>query len=152
MIRIVIGLTNKQKKQKPEKNDCWLNELQGIIKRLIFVLVWSFDKVLITYLLELKKHLKGVYSFPLLHAQVEPLWLLSLLPQNLLQTKYEIRSYLYGRDNNCSAKTKAILNCAHNIMQISSWQMSVSPVMKILELQVWCRSHFPVTLNPASDP
>ena len=32
----------------------------------------------------------------------------------------EIRSYLYGRDNNCSAKTKAILNCAHNIMQISS--------------------------------
>lgn len=78
MTRIVIGLTNKQKKQKPEKNDCWLNELQGIIKRLIFVLVWSFDKVLITYLLELKKHLKGVYSFPLLHAQVEPLWLLSL--------------------------------------------------------------------------
>ena len=42
------------------------------------ILVWSFDKVLITYLLELKKHLKGVYSFPLLHAQVEPLWLLSL--------------------------------------------------------------------------
>ena len=61
-----------------KKKGCWLNELQGIIKCLIFILVWSFDKVLITYLLELKKHLKGVYSFPLLHAQVEPLWLLSL--------------------------------------------------------------------------
>ena len=79
MIRIIKGLTNTQKKQKPEKKKgCWLNELQGIIKCLIFILVWSFDKVLITYLLELKKHLKGVYSFPLLHAQVEPLWLLSL--------------------------------------------------------------------------